>query len=398
MSSKNISSDPPGERFFLTSRRFGFKTKGCRRAWSVISNADVYPSSLSAVITDFSAWITYRSLWIERFALKKWLICAYAAFLCAAGAAAQPVSLAAPKTVAEKLGHAADARLLVIEAEDLGMAHSVNKASFEALEKGWVTAAGVLVPAPWFPEVVRWSRNHANADLGIQLDLNAEWASYRWRPASAQSAISGLSDPAGYLPNNLRYIGQHSKPEEVAAEFHAQVDNAKRAGIPISHLDSHGNIVFFAPWLFQEYWKAGKESALPAVLPREYVKQHGKPTQKENIYNFGDVEVDISSLPIDRAITMEPGIAQKDWLNAYEKTLEALPPGVYLLSVHLGYNDEELQAMTVDHPNWGAQWRQNDLAVVSSPDFQKFLKDKGFILVNWKDLKKAIPEQLPEYK
>jgi hypothetical protein len=63
--------------------------------------------------------------------------------------------------------------------------------------------------------------------------------------------------------------------------------------------------------------------------------------------------------------------------------------------VHLGYNDEELQAMTWDHPNWGAQWRQNDLDVVSSPEFQKFLKDKGFILIGWKDLRKAIPEQHP---
>jgi len=81
-----------------------------------------------------------------------------------------------------------------------------------------------------------------------------------------------------------------------------------------------------------------------------------------------------------------PGLAQKDWLSAYEKTLEALPPGVYLLSVHLGYNDDELQAMTWDHPNWGAQRRQNDLDVVGSPEFQKFLKDKGFILVGWKEM------------
>jgi len=65
---------------------------------------------------------------------------------------------------------------------------------------------------------------------------------------------------------------------------------------------------------------------------------------------------------------------------------------VYLLSVHLGYNDEELHAMTWDHPNWGAQWRQNDLDVVSSPEFQMFLKDKGFILIGWKDLKRAMPE------
>jgi hypothetical protein len=54
--------------------------------------------------------------------------------LCA-WATAQQASPAKPQTVAEKLGYAADARLLVIQAEDLGMAHSIDKASFEALEK-----------------------------------------------------------------------------------------------------------------------------------------------------------------------------------------------------------------------------------------------------------------------
>ena len=75
------------------------------------------------------------------------------------------------------------------------MAHSIDKASFEALEKGWVTTAGILVPGPWFPEVLRWSRNHPNADLGIRLDLNADWSSYRWRPVSGLHRGSGLTDP-----------------------------------------------------------------------------------------------------------------------------------------------------------------------------------------------------------
>jgi predicted glycoside hydrolase/deacetylase ChbG (UPF0249 family) len=314
--------------------------------------------------------------------------------LCVLGTAQQALPVQ-EKAVAEGIGNAADAHVLVIEAEDLCMAGSIDKASFEALEKGWVTAAGFLVPGPWFAEVVRWSRTHPNADLGIQLDLNSEWVSYRWRPVSAQPASSGLLDPAGYLPNNARYIGQHAKPEEVSAEFEAQVDNAKKAGIPISHLDSHGGIVLYMPWLFQEYWKAASANALPAVLSKEYVLQHGTPTSKKDIFNVAGVEIDISTLPIDRIITMEPGFAKKDWLGAYETTLGALPPGVYVLQVHLGYNDEELQAMTVDHPNWGAQWRQNDLDVVSNPEFQKFLKDKGFILVGWKDLQKAIPAQHP---
>jgi len=299
---------------------------------------------------------------------------------------AQQASPAKPRIVAEKLGYATDARLLVIQAEDLGMAHSIDKASFEALEKGWVTAAGVLVPGPWFPEVLRWSRNHPNADLGVRLDLNADWSSYRWRPVSALQKGSGLTDPGGYLSSSYVYVAQHATPEEVEGEVRAQIDMAKRAGIPISHLDSHMRTMLVTPSLFQVYWKMGQEYGLPIVLANQEVPQRGVAAQKPGIYSYGGIEVDLASLPVDRELEIKPGFAQGDWLSAYEKTLDGLPPGVYLLSVHLGYNDEELQAMTWDHPNWGAQWRQNDLDVVSSPEFQKFLKDKGFILVGWKDL------------
>jgi hypothetical protein len=292
---------------------------------------------------------------------------------------------------ASKPGYPKDARVLVIQAEDLGMAHSIDKASFEALEKGWVTSAGVLVPGPWFPEVLRWSRSHPNADLGIRLDLNADWSSYRWRPVSSLQKGSGLTDPGGYLSSSSVLVAQHATPAEVEGELRAQIDMAKRAGMQITHLDDHMRTLMVTQALFQSYWKMAQEYGLPIVLTKEQVMQRGVPAAKSDVMKYGGVDVDLASVPLEREVEMMPGFTKKDWLGAYEKTLDALPPGVYLLSVHLGYNDDELQAMTWDHPNWGAEWRQNDLDVVSSPEFRKFLKDKGFILVSWKDLQKTMP-------
>ncbi len=60
------------------------------------------------------------------------------------------------------------------------------------------------------------------------------------------------------------------------------------------------------------------------------------------------------------------------------------------LIVHLGHDDAELQAVTVDHADYGAAWRQRDYDVVTSPEFKKLIEDNHVILIKWKDLKKLL--------
>jgi hypothetical protein len=67
------------------------------------------------------------------------------------------------RTVAERLGYAPDAKLLIIHADDLAVAHSVDDTSFAALESGAVTSASVMVPCPWLTEVADWARSHRDA-------------------------------------------------------------------------------------------------------------------------------------------------------------------------------------------------------------------------------------------
>src|SRR5215470_12107679 len=115
-------------------------------------------------------------------ALPLFLVCVWFWFWASvAGLAQSPASPAAKVglTVQERLGYPANARLLIIHSDDLGMSHSVNRATFEALEKGWISSSSILVPCSWFPEVVRFAMFHPNADLGIHLALNSEWTNYR---------------------------------------------------------------------------------------------------------------------------------------------------------------------------------------------------------------------------
>src|SRR5437588_10236881 len=103
------------------------------------------------------------------------------------------------KSLAERLGHPADSRLLIIHADDLAVSHSEDAASFDALDKHAATSASIMVPCPWLTEVAAYAKSHPDADLGLHLTLTAEWKTDRWRPVESKDRAPSLLDPDGYL-------------------------------------------------------------------------------------------------------------------------------------------------------------------------------------------------------
>src|ERR1700687_2754206 len=169
------------------------------------------------------------------------------------------------KTVQERLGYPASARLLVIHADDLGMNHSVNRATFESLEKRGITSASILVPCPWFPEVAKWAKEHPDADVGIHQALNSEWTTLRWGPVSPKDRVPSLLDPDGYLPLDTPAVAQNAKLSEVETELRAQIDRAQSAGIHLTHLDTHMGALFASTDLYEVYQKMGYTYHLPIL-------------------------------------------------------------------------------------------------------------------------------------
>lgn len=293
------------------------------------------------------------------------------------------VSQAAPKSVQERLGYPASARLLILHADDFGMNHSVNRAISEALEHNWITSASILVPCPWFLEAANFAKAHPDADLGIHQALTSEWTTFRWGPVTSKDQVPSLLDPDGYLPSDTPEVASKAKSDEVERELRGQIERARNFGVRFTHLDSHMVALFQTPELFSTYQKLGASYRVPILAARSG-SDHAVPAS---------VKMPPDEVLVDRVIEMSPGIDGKDWLAWYEKQLSPLGPGVYEVILHLAYDDDEMRGATFDHPDWGSAWRQHDLDMVKSPEFQKFLKDQGFILVGWKDLAKALPKK-----
>ena len=288
-----------------------------------------------------------------------------------------------PPTLQERLGYPATARLLIIHADDLGMNHSVNRAILEALEKGWVTSASILVPCPWLPEVAAWARAHPDADLGIHLALNSEWTNLRWGPVTPKDKVPSLLDPQGYMPLVEDIVVKQANPAEVEQELHSQVDRARALGIHVTHLDTHMGTLSRSAALFEVYARVGRSYGLPILVGK--VGDHSFPVN--------EAPSGLVSASVDQAIQIAPGIAIDHWFDAYKAMLTALKPGVYELIVHLAYDDDEMRATAFNQPDWGAAWRQADLELVTSHEFRQFLNDQGFILMNWKQLAPALTQQ-----
>jgi predicted glycoside hydrolase/deacetylase ChbG (UPF0249 family) len=288
-------------------------------------------------------------------------------------------ALGQAKTIAERLGYAPDAKLLIIHADDLAVAHSEDSASFDALDKHAVTSASIMVPCPWLSEVAEYAKAHPDADLGLHLTLTSEWKSYRWGPVASANTVPSLLDPSGYLwPDTPQALGA-LKPAEVEREIRAQIERANAFGIHPTHLDSHMGTLFSRPDLFAVYVKVAHEYKLPFLA---FIAPD-TPTQLSSLLSDKDVLV-------NAVVIANPSIHPADWKTFYINAIKNLKPGVTEIIVHLGHDDAELQAITVDHSDYGAAWRQRDYDVMTSPEFKRAIEDNHVILIRWRDLKKLL--------
>jgi len=89
---------------------------------------------------------------------------------------------------------------------------------------------------------------------------------------------------------------------------------------------------------------------------------------------------------IDHLAMASPEVTPDHWEAFYAGLIEQLQPGVTEIIVHVAHDDDEMEAVTVDHPDYGATWRQRDFDVVTSPGFKRLLEQHGVHMITWREI------------
>lgn len=285
--------------------------------------------------------------------------------------------LSAQQSLAEKLGYAADAKLLIVHADDIGLAQSVNDASGQAFESGGITSGSIMVPCPWFIDFAEHYKSHPELDVGIHITLTSEWDFYKFGGVLPATEIPSLLDENGYFYPTTEEVGLHANPAEAEKEIRAQIEKAMAYGIKPTHLDTHMGSVMAKPELVQIYMKLGKEYNLPVFAPRMML--FAMPEEMRDMIKKEYVLV-------DNMFMLNVEGPEASWEEEYGKMIQKVGPGLNVMIVHLAYDNAEMQAVAVNHPAFGATWREKDLDYVQSQIFRDLLKENEIQLVTWKEV------------
>lgn len=283
--------------------------------------------------------------------------------------------------LAQKLGFSKDAKLLIIHADDAGLSHSENMATIQSLENGIVNSYSIMVPCPWFYEMALFAKSNPQFDNGIHLTLTCEWENYKFGPVLPIKEVPSLVDENGHFYKKREQLRNNASVDDVKKELEAQIEKAISFGLKPTHIDSHMYSVGASPEFFDIYRDLGKKYKLPIMISHQLMEMVGL-NPNLNI-NEGDLTIKKAHYGIFEYF--ESG-KLGDYYSTFFKDVVS---GLNIVLIHPAFDDNEMKGITVNHPNFGAEWRQIDFESFINQNNKAKIKEHNIELITWNDIRNA---------
>ncbi len=290
------------------------------------------------------------------------------------------------------LGFPADARVLIVNCDNLGMDDRVTAGVLTAVQDGIATSCSLMAPATAAPAAIEALRRCPDVPFGLHLTLTRDVAQLDWAPLAPAARVPSLVDEDGLLPTTAAApaLLARARIEEVEVELRAQIDSVVKTGLRPTHLDWHVLADGGRPDPLDLTIALATEYELAA---RVWLDAGRRAARARGLPCIDNAFLDSFSLDV-------PGKARHD-----ERLLRELPPGLSEWAVHPAADPIRPDTVlgdktTEDTEDVDLGWavRHSDLQFLTSDRARRIVGAERIHLVDYRRLQRAWTDQLRRHK
>ena len=292
-------------------------------------------------------------------------------------------------------------RRLIVNADDFGLTTGVNRAIAEAHEHGIVTSATLMANSQAFAGAVETTKSLGAGDtfsVGCHVVLldGAPLSPPDKVPTLLQSGNGSARFRDSLNDFVIASLRRKLNPEEVEAEASAQIARLQAAGVEPSHFDTHKHAHMF-PAILRPLLRAARARGVKAVrnpfgqvwpLPlasllrtRHVWTRFAQLNVLRNFAKSFRREVEAHGL---RTTDGSLGVLATGVLDMalFTAIIESVPDGTWEFVCHPGYSDADLDSVRTRL----RQSREQELALLTSPEAKELLRRRGIQLISYHEL------------
>jgi hopanoid biosynthesis associated protein HpnK len=285
-------------------------------------------------------------------------------------------------------------RRLIINADDFGLTHGVNRAIAEGHVRGVVTSTTLMANSRAFDEAVLIAKSSDKWSVGCHLVLVD--GEPLIDPGRLPTLVPGRNshkfrDGVGILA--LQSLAGRVDSDQVEAESIAQIRKLQASGINVSHVDTHKHTHIF-PGVLDGILRAARICGVSAIRnPFESFAADFARNRKQLWKRYVQVRfIRRLGSPFRKAV-QKAGMRTPDGTfgivvtghldrQLFQGIAENIPEGTWEFVCHPGYLDEDLQAI----PTRLRESRTAELELLTSRETREVLASRDVELITYRDL------------